>query len=102
MSANVTLGDHLGISGRGNVSSPAYPSYYPLLLDCFWKIRAPEGYTVRVMFNDLDIEPSRTCEYDFLQVTNLNSKGRILRYQQQISGTFHKGHPKKSFNKGCP
>ena len=72
-----------GVFGRGVIQSPQHPEYYPPLLDCSWKIWAPEGYALKVKFRVLDIEPaspiSGECDYDYLNITNLNSEGGILR-----------------------
>lgn len=65
--------------GRGNIESPNHPSYYPSHLDCMWKIGAPAGYALRVNFQILDIESSTNCVYDYLEVTNLNSEGEMVR-----------------------
>lgn len=69
-----------GVLARGKVTSPDYPAYYPSLLDCFWRIKAPAGFTLRIRFDDLNIESSGGCVYDFLDVVHLNSEGDTLRY----------------------
>ena len=82
VSVNLTANNGLGVFGGGIIQSPNYPSYYPSHHECFWKIKPPEGYSVRVIFADVDIEgttPS-SCNYDFLDVFDVDSQGTILRY----------------------
>ena len=82
---NVTMNTTEGIYGSGYIQSPEYPSYYPSLLDCFWKIQAPSRYSLRVNFHELNIEDyffvTRECIFDYLDIVNINSEGSILRYR---------------------
>ncbi len=84
ISALVTMNGTGGLYGGGSIQSPRHPSNYPAHLNCYWKIRAPDGYALKVKFRVLDIEPashtSRRCDYDYLSITNLNSNGSILRF----------------------
>jgi len=64
---------HQGCGGRlvkpsGYLNSPGYPNNYPLATDCVWEIETEPGSRVELTINDLDIESSTGCSFDFLQV----------------------------------
>lgn len=52
----------------GYLNSPGYPNNYPLATDCVWEIETEPGSRVELTINDLDIESSTGCAFDFLQV----------------------------------
>ena len=45
---------------------------FPKQEDCQWTILAPEGYTIRLMFNTFDIEHETECDYDYLEILDGN------------------------------
>ena len=52
----------------GKIQSPNYPSPYPRDVECLWHIKAPEGHRVDLVVNTLDMEYSKTCTFDYVQV----------------------------------
>ncbi|GIY12416.1 plasminogen [Caerostris extrusa] len=56
-------------SVKGTVSSPFYGKReYHNGLWCEYRIRAPEGHTIKITFKDFDIDPSGGCRQDQLVV----------------------------------
>ncbi|GIY35845.1 plasminogen [Caerostris darwini] len=56
-------------SVKGTVSSPYYGKReYHNGLWCEYRIRAPEGHTIKITFKDFDIDPSSGCGQDQLVV----------------------------------
>lgn len=45
-------------------------SNYTNMQDCFWTITVGEDKIIKLRFEWIDIEPSDTCEYDYLEVSN--------------------------------
>uniref|UniRef100_A0A8C1E4H1 Neuropilin n=1 Tax=Cyprinus carpio carpio TaxID=630221 RepID=A0A8C1E4H1_CYPCA len=62
-------GGKITISSAGYVTSPGYPSAYPVNQQCSWLIQAPDPeQKILINFNPhFDLE-SRECKYDFVQV----------------------------------
>ncbi|XP_051553255.1 neuropilin-1a-like isoform X1 [Myxocyprinus asiaticus] len=62
-------GSIITINRAGYVTSPGYPSGYPVNQQCTWLIQAPEPQQkILINFNPhFDLE-SRECKYDFVQV----------------------------------
>lgn len=56
------------VKSSGTFTSPGYPSNYPVATDCVWEIETEPGSRVQLNINDLDIESSTGCQYDFLEV----------------------------------
>ncbi|NP_001089125.1 complement C1s subcomponent precursor [Xenopus laevis] len=52
----------------GEITSPNYPQGYPNNVEETWEISVPEGFGIHLYFIHLDIEPSESCEYDYVQV----------------------------------
>uniref|UniRef100_A0A8C2AN85 Neuropilin n=1 Tax=Cyprinus carpio TaxID=7962 RepID=A0A8C2AN85_CYPCA len=65
----VPCGGKITISSAGYVTSPGYPSAYPVNQQCSWLIQAPDPeQKILINFNPhFDLE-SRECKYDFVQV----------------------------------
>ncbi|XP_029027296.1 ST14 transmembrane serine protease matriptase a [Betta splendens] len=59
-----------GVSGL--ISSPNYPSFYPLKTTCLWSIEVPEGKAVKVTFKKFLLsEPgqkSKDCQKDYVMI----------------------------------
>ena len=53
---------------KGVISSPNYPNPYPREVECLWHIKAPDGNRVDLMVENLDVEYSKTCMFDYVQV----------------------------------
>uniref|UniRef100_A0A3B4AIY0 Uncharacterized protein n=1 Tax=Periophthalmus magnuspinnatus TaxID=409849 RepID=A0A3B4AIY0_9GOBI len=45
----------------GTLASQNYPGTYPSNIFCKWRLRVPEGRTLRLLFGDFDIENSPGC-----------------------------------------
>ncbi|CAM4588869.1 unnamed protein product [Leuciscus chuanchicus] len=76
-------GGKITISRAGYVTSPGYPTAYPVNQQCTWLIQAPDPQQkILINFNPhFDLE-SRECKYDFVQVfdgvdENASSPGRF-------------------------
>lgn len=68
---------------EGTLSSPNYPKRYPHAVTCLWEITAEYGQKIEVFINDLDIEHSSSCEFDFLSFsTDLSYNTTIMKLCQ--------------------
>lgn len=63
---------------KGEISSPFYESgKYPEMLSCEYKIKAPQGYRIKLTFKDMDIDPTGNCFGDRLVVYGKSKKNII-------------------------
>lgn len=56
---------------RGNLSSPGYPGNYEPQTHCHWSVHVSEGHVIRLTIDDLDLETSQGCVYDFILVSTV-------------------------------
>uniref|UniRef100_A0AAY5F3U6 Neuropilin n=1 Tax=Electrophorus electricus TaxID=8005 RepID=A0AAY5F3U6_ELEEL len=72
-------GRNITIESAGYVTSPGYPSSYPLSQQCAWLIQTPDPQQkILINFNPhFDLE-NRECKYDFVEVFDGNSEGAPL------------------------
>lgn len=56
----------------GTLASQNYPGTYPSNTFCKWRLRLPEGRTLRLLFGDFDIESSPGCSNGSLVITDKN------------------------------
>ncbi|XP_033836444.1 discoidin, CUB and LCCL domain-containing protein 1 [Periophthalmus magnuspinnatus] len=54
----------------GTLASQNYPGTYPSNIFCKWRLRVPEGRTLRLLFGDFDIENSPGCSNGSLVITD--------------------------------
>ncbi|KAI7812094.1 putative ovochymase-2, partial [Triplophysa rosa] len=67
------------LQSKEAVQSPAHPQPYNNNTLCRWVIYAPEGYIVKLNFNDFDLEESENCQYDSLTVFgDINGEDEIV------------------------
>jgi hypothetical protein len=52
-----------------HLTSPGYPKPYLKGQETSTDIEAPEGFSVRLVFQDFDLEPSPACEGDSVTVS---------------------------------
>ena len=55
-------------ANNGMVTSPNYPSFHPLDIECIYKITVPAGNKVQLYFRDFNIEAHSRCAYDYLEL----------------------------------
>ncbi|KAM9333329.1 LOW QUALITY PROTEIN: cubilin [Pholidichthys leucotaenia] len=54
----------------GTISSPNYPNFYPHSRVCHWELVVSTGRRITLTINDLRLEDSITCSYDYVDVLN--------------------------------
>jgi len=69
-----------------NITSRGFPGSYPPNHDCTWTIDVPSDDRVTIKLDKFDVEPSMTCEFDYMEVT---AKG----YYKKFCG-FKKDQPR--------
>lgn len=52
----------------GTISSPNYPNLYPHSRVCRWEIVVPAGRRVTLTINDLRLEDTAACSFDYVEV----------------------------------
>ncbi|XP_035220366.1 complement C1s-A subcomponent-like isoform X2 [Stegodyphus dumicola] len=64
------IGDCLWESDErnGTIASPNYPSNYPSFSNCSIWLQAPQGETILLIFDALQLEMEANCTYDYLQI----------------------------------
>lgn len=60
-------------SSEGVVTSPGFPSPYNHESECVWTITVPAGDTITLTFTTIDIEFANSCDYDFVEVTEISN-----------------------------
>ncbi len=83
------------------LGTPQYPGHYQTHLDCTWKLAAPEGFSLRLNFHDLDLEEHDSCRHDYLSVQYLNDHGQVLRWICMASVCSVEGSIGDLVNKLC-
>ncbi|XP_071326739.1 discoidin, CUB and LCCL domain-containing protein 1 isoform X2 [Trachinotus anak] len=58
----------------GTLASQNYPGTYPSNTWCKWRLRVPEGRTLRLLFGDFDLENSPGCSNGSLVITDKNGE----------------------------
>ncbi|XP_040900891.1 discoidin, CUB and LCCL domain-containing protein 1 isoform X2 [Toxotes jaculatrix] len=58
----------------GTLASQNYPGTYPSNTWCKWRLRVPEGRTLRLLFGDFDVESSPGCSNGSLVITEKNGE----------------------------
>ncbi|KAG9278223.1 neuropilin-1a-like isoform X1 [Astyanax mexicanus] len=74
-----SCGGNITISSAGYVTSPGYPSSYPISTRCVWLIRAPDPQQkILINFNPhFDLE-NRECKYDYVEVYDGDSEEALM------------------------
>ena len=52
----------------GIILSPHHPGYYPPLTCCHWTINVPRGNTIKLRFQEFQLEDHPSCFNDFLDI----------------------------------
>ena len=52
----------------GNIISPGYPDNYKDNEYCEWEIIVSEGRAVDILFNEAEVEYSKACSFDYIEV----------------------------------
>lgn len=55
-------------TSEGFITSPNFPNDYPPRMDCKWTINVPVSNQIELNFTQLDLEESRDCSYDFVEI----------------------------------
>ena len=55
-------------SNAGVINSPNWPSKYPSLRDCYWKIEVGSGKGIKIAFMDFNLEYDFGCDDDKVKV----------------------------------
>ena len=53
-------------------------------LNCQWRIEAPEGHVIRLDFGKLEIEDSKSCNFDQVTIVDSHSQRRICGKREPI------------------
>ena len=56
------------IGEEGTLSSPTHAERYHHNMDCEWRIRVPSGERVKLTVDHFELEHSRNCIFDFVEV----------------------------------
>jgi cubilin len=57
----------------GVITSPNYPNNYDAHDDCGWLLEVDPAHTVKLTFEDFDVEPHSNCSYDYVALYDGNS-----------------------------
>lgn len=63
---------------NGEISSPGFPKKYPLNKECTWIILAPKGKTIKLLFQEFELEKHSNCRYDYLEVRDGDGPQKFL------------------------
>ncbi|XP_054546350.1 deleted in malignant brain tumors 1 protein-like [Talpa occidentalis] len=63
----------------GGFSSPSHPGYYPNNAYCVWTIQVGAGYRINLGFNNMSLEMSSNCGFDYVEILDESWNGsRVL------------------------
>lgn len=60
---------------QGNIITPGYPNSHPDNVKLAWLVTVPHGQSVRLVFEDFDLEKHKDCIYDHVTVYDGNTTG---------------------------
>ena len=66
----LTACDMLLTSASGSFQSPNYPSPYPHIATCNYKISLPAGTIIQLTIDNIDLETTSGCSFDELGIYN--------------------------------
>lgn len=74
----------------GVITSPNFPSSYPLSTRCYWKIIGSLDFKINITVMDMDLETSSNCEKDYVDILNGDnhdspSFGKMCSHKNKIS-----------------
>uniref|UniRef100_A0A8C3Y4P1 complement subcomponent C1r n=1 Tax=Catharus ustulatus TaxID=91951 RepID=A0A8C3Y4P1_CATUS len=72
----------------GEIRSPSYPKPYPNDNISRWDIQVPKGYVVKLTFKYFDLEPSESCFYDYVKVSDKKDLGRYCGRLGSTTGNY--------------
>ncbi|XP_075232242.1 cubilin [Lycorma delicatula] len=75
--ATPDCGGHFDVTAHGTLSSPGSPGNYPPLTDCIWHLDAPFEKRLHLTFYSLNIEDSKGCSNDFLEIQDKSMEEKI-------------------------
>ena len=53
------------------ITSPLYPEQYLNMMNCTYVINCPADSSVTIIFDELDTEFEKNCEYDYVAVSGV-------------------------------
>ncbi|CAH1249111.1 BMP1 [Branchiostoma lanceolatum] len=53
---------------KGTIKTPLFPYNYPKRENCDWTVWAPPGHGIRLEFVEFQLEDSRNCSFDYLEI----------------------------------
>lgn len=69
---------HTVLGGEsGTLASQNYPGTYPSNTWCRWRLRVPEGRTLRLLFGDFDVESSPGCRNGSIVITDKTGESSL-------------------------
>jgi len=69
-SDSVDLVPQCGSVVNNTLKSPGYPDDYPSGMDCSYTVPIPPNMTMNITFIHFELEPHRSCLYDYLRIEN--------------------------------
>lgn len=61
----------------GTIVHPNYPAKYKVNRNCQYAITVTPGKRIRISFEQIDLESSETCSYDFIEIQDSDANKRI-------------------------
>uniref|UniRef100_A0A3Q4G1C4 Si:dkey-34d22.1 n=1 Tax=Neolamprologus brichardi TaxID=32507 RepID=A0A3Q4G1C4_NEOBR len=82
----------------GTVASQNYPGTYPSNTWCKWRLRVPQGRTLRLLFGDFDVESSPGCSNGSVMITDKNGEhtGKNVTFNSNEVTIMFKSGPHRS------
>ncbi|BHF76108.1 Bone morphoproteintic protein 1 [Sparganum proliferum] len=65
----------------GYIYSPGYPADYLPNKACVWKIKAPDGFFVNLIFLSFNVVEGENCQYDYLEIYDGPSPNSALLHR---------------------
>lgn len=65
-------------SYKGKIASPSYPKSYPLNSECVWILNNSPGNTLKLSFDEFELQQSENCDLDYLEIREDTGSGKLL------------------------
>ena len=63
-----------------------FPQKYPSDSKCFYRIRVPQSFKIKIIFDEFDVEYDKKCRNDFMAITDKENQPWDCSFCQRLCG----------------
>ena len=70
----------------GTITTENFPQNYPSDSKCFYRIRVPQSFKIKIIFDEFDVEYDKKCRNDFMAITDKENQPWNCSFCQRLCG----------------